>query len=245
MAESLGSTLAGTTVKPKTSALEEWERQRLEREKAMQQTGFQNTYETAAGRLAATAAGEVSPALQAAQQASREALARQASNMRSTTAQGVAAAGQIGQGAAVRAAQGTESLIGQQIADSRLKERQAIGQEAQQANADLISGAQADRSFMLQKQQAQRGVLGDLLQNGTAAQKLQAQTALQGLAGVTPGQNTDAINEAAYQEAINDPKYIADQNIAKAASMEAVAKLKGEEAKTQVGDRVLTSYSSG
>ena len=229
MADATAATGLGSIVpKPKASWLEEYERQMATRTNAAP-TAFQQNYDTAAGRLASIASGTPSAGVQAAQQASREALARQAGNLRATTASATAASGQLGQGAGVRAAAANEQNIMKGIADSRLAERQAISQEASDANQLLITGAQADRSFDFQKQNQQQVILQSLLQSGTAAQQLEAQVGLQALSGIKPSARTDEINEAAYQEAIQDPKYQADQTAAKLALMESNTALKGKE----------------
>lgn len=244
MADATAATGLGSIVpKPKASWLEEYERQMATRTNAAP-TAFQQNYDTAAGRLASIASGTPSAGVQAAQQASREALARQAGNLRATTASATAASGQLGQGAGVRAAAANEQNIMKGIADSRLAERQAISQEASDANQQLISGAQADRSFDFQKQNQQQGILQSLLQGGTAAQQLEAQVGLQALSGIKPSARTDEINEAAYQEAIQDPKYQADQAAAKLAKMTAEDQLKTAEFTKQVGDRRLSASSS-
>lgn len=214
MADSLGSTLAAASPsKPIASQLDEWERQKLARAaEAKAATPFMDQYATAASRLATTASGVPSAALQASEQASRESLSRQANNLRMTTAQGIASAGQIGQGSAVRAAQGTEGTIMQRIADARLAERTAAATEAQSANADLIQGAQSERTAATQADAVKRQALLDLVSSGSAAQKMQAQVGLQNLAGVSMGANTDAINDAAYKDAISNPEYQLQQS---------------------------------
>ena len=235
--------LGSLTAKPKASFLEEYERQ-MAQKKAMAPTVFQQNYDTAAGRLASIAQGQPSQAVQAAQQSSREALARQAGNLRSTTAQATAASGSLGQGAGVRAAASTEQNILSKLADSRLAERQAVAQEAMDANQSLISGAQADRAYDFQKQNQQQQLLGTMLDKGTASQQMEAQAGLQGLAGITPNPKADEINKAAYLEATGSPEYLAQQAAAKTTQMEAEDALKTAELSKQVGSRALTSSSS-
>lgn len=235
--------LGSLTSKPKASSLDEYERQ-MAQKKAMVPTTFQQNYDASAGRLAEIAQGQPSQAVQAAQQASRETLARQAGNLRSTTAQATAASGSLGQGAGMRAAASTEQGILGKIADSRLSERQAIAQEGMDANSQLISGAQADRTYDFQKQNQQQQLLGTLLDKGTASQQMEAQAGLQGLAGITPNPKADEINKAAYLEATNSPEYLAQQAAAKKTQMESEDALKSAEFMKQVGDRTLTSSSS-
>lgn len=224
VATGLGSLVA----KPKASFLDEYERQ-MAQKKAATPTVFQQNYDAAAGRLASIAEGQPSPAVQAAQQASRETLARQAGNLRSTTAQATAASGSLGQGAGMRAAASTEQGILGKIADSRLSERQAIAQEAIDANSQLVSGAQADRTYDFQKQNQQQQLLGTLLDKGTASQQMEAQVGLQGLAGIAPNKKSDEINNAAYLEAVTDPKYLADQTAAKTALIDSQTLLKDKQ----------------
>lgn len=245
MADTTAATGLGSLVpKPQSSFLDEYERQ-MAQKKAMAPTVFQQNYDAAAGRLASIAQGQPSPAVQAAQQASRETLARQAGNLRSTMAQATAASGSLGQGAGMRAAAATEQGILGKIADSRLSERQAIAQEAMDANSQLASGAQADRTYDFQKQNQQQQLLGTLLDKGTASQQMEAQAGLQGLAGITPNPKADEINKAAYLEATNSPEYLAQQAAAKKTQMDSEDALKTSQFMKQVGDRTLTSSSSG
>ena len=235
--------LGSLTAKPKASFLEEYERQ-MAQKKAMAPTVFQQNYDTAAGRLASIAQGQPSQAVQAAQQSSREALARQAGNLRSTTAQATAASGSLGQGAGMRAAASTEQNILARLADSRLAERQAVAQEAMDANQSLISGAQADRTYDFQKQNQQQQLLGTLIDKGTVSQQMEAQAGLQGLAGITPNQKADEINKAAYLEATGSPEYLAQQATAKMTQMESESALKSAQENKQREDLLRSAKGS-
>lgn len=239
MADATAATGLGSIVpKPRASYLEEYERQMATRTNGAP-TVFQQNYDTAAGRLASIASGTPSAGVQAAQQASREALARQAGNLRATTASATAASGQLGQGAGVRAAAANEQEIMKKISDSRLAERQAISQEATEANKDLISGAQADRLADIQKGNQQQSILQAMLTSGTSAQQLEAQVGLQALSGIKPSARADEINEAAYQEAIQDPKYLADMAVAKETQAKAEGQLAAVSAAKNTGGREL------
>jgi len=206
--------LTSAVTKPVSSFLDEYQRQQLQK-KAQGDTSLYGQYvPSAAKSLADASNGVVSPALQAATQSSREALARQAGNERMATSTAVAAQGAIGQGSGFKAVQGTENTIAKQLADSRLNEVQAIGTMQESARNTLLTNANQETQ---QNTSNQMGIWNNLLQNGTAAQKLQAQAGLQGLTGMAPGANTDQINNAAYQEAVSDPKYKLDQSQAQLA----------------------------
>lgn len=235
------STLATAATKPVSSFLDEWQRQQAQKAVAKDTSTYGQYTASAAQSLADAAAGKPSTALQAATQASREALSRQANNQRMTTATAVSKAGQIGQGNAFGATQATENKIAGDLANSRLAETQALAQEQSAARNTLLSNAQQEQQ---QSKANEMAALAQLLASGTAAQKLQAQAGIQALTGITPGANTDTINEAAYQEAINDPAYQAQQSAAKLANLTATNQLNAAEMAQQTEGRKLIAESN-
>lgn len=242
MAETTASsTLAAAATKPVTSYLDEWQRQQAAKAAKPDSSIYGQFTATAAQSLADAASGKTSPALQAATQASREALSRQSNNQRMATATAVSKAGQIGQGNAFGATQATENKIASDLASSRLAETQALASEQSTARNQLLSAAQQESQ---QNKSSEMQALTQLLANGTAAQKLQAQAGIQALSGTAPGANTDEINEAAYQEAINDPTYQAQQNAAKLANLTSTNQLAAAELAQQTQGRKLIAQSN-
>lgn len=241
MATTASSTLTAAATKPVASALDEWQRQQAAKAAAPDTSTFGKYTASAAQSLADAASGKTSTALQAATQASRESLARQAGNQRMATATAVSKAGQIGQGNAFGATQATENKIAGDLANSRLAETQALASEQSTARNQLLSASQQESQ---QNTANQMQALTQLLANGTAAQKLQAQAGIQALSGTTPGANTDEVNEAAYQEAINDPTYQAQQNAAKLANLTSTNQLAAAELAQQTEGRKLIAQSN-
>ena len=240
-ANTASSTLATAATKPVSSFLDEWQRQQVQKAAAKDTSVYGQYTASAAQSLADAAAGKPSTALQAATQASREALARQAGNQRMATATAVSKTGQIGQGNAFGATQATENKIASDLANSRLAETQALASEQSSARNTLLANAQQESQ---QNKSSEMQALTQLLANGTAAQKLQAQAGIQALSGTAPGANTDEINEAAYQEAINDPTYQAQQNAAKLANLTSTNQLAAAEMAQQTEGRKLIAESN-
>lgn len=198
--------------KLKYSSLEEYQK----RIAANQTPGKQ-----AAGYFQSMAAGNVSPALSAALSSNREALARAASNVRSTTANTIATSGGIGQGQAVRGTQEAEQSILQSMADSRNKELQLIGQQQQSANETLLNQENAEKSGTLSAIQAGISAGGSL--KADALRGLRNYLDSQGVQQSTE-ESSAAYDQFLADQAENDPS-------AKMARITAENTLKDEQAR--------------
>lgn len=147
------------------------------------------------------------PATQAAIEAGRSALSRQASNQRAQAAQAVVGAGQLGQGAAGRTMQQAENKIAETLAASRLNEAQIVGGQQENAVKSLVSlqNLQDDTSWKQYQALAASANPADQ----AAASKWLAENSAR--AGFQRPENAQEMSAAALQAAQNDPAYIASQ----------------------------------
>lgn len=147
------------------------------------------------------------PATQAALEAGRSALSRQATNQRAQAAQAVAGAGQLGQGAAGRSMQQAENKIAETLAASRLNEAQLVGSQQENAVKSLVSLQNLQDDAGWKQYQALAASANPADQ--AAASRWLAQNSAQ--AGFQRPENADEMSAAAAQAAQNDPAYIASQ----------------------------------
>ena len=147
------------------------------------------------------------PATQAALEAGRSALSRQATNQRAQAAQAVAGAGQLGQGTAGRSMQQTENKIAETLAASRLNEAQLVGNQQENAVKSLVSlqNLQDDTGW---KQYQALAASANPADQAAAAKWLAENSAR---AGFQRPENASEMSAAALQAAQNDPAYIASQ----------------------------------
>jgi hypothetical protein len=147
------------------------------------------------------------PATQAALEAGRSALSRQATNQRAQAAQAVAGAGQLGQGTAGRSMQQAENKIAETLAASRLNEAQIVGGQQENAVKSLVSlqNLQDDTGW---KQYQALAASANPADQAAAAKWLAENSAR---AGFQRPENASEMSSAALQAAQNDPAYIASQ----------------------------------
>lgn len=147
------------------------------------------------------------PATQAALEAGRSALSRQATNQRAQAAQAVAGAGQLGQGTAGRSMQQAENKIAETLAASRLNEAQIVGGQQENAVKSLVSlqNLQDDTGW---KQYQALAASANPADQAAAAKWLAENSAR---AGFQRPENASEMSAAALQAAQNDPAYIASQ----------------------------------
>lgn len=147
------------------------------------------------------------PATQAAVEAGRSALSRQATNQRAQAAQAVAGAGQLGQGTAGRSMQQAENKIAENLAASRLNEAQLVGNQQENAVKSLVSMQSLKDDAGWKQYQALAASSNPADQ--AAAAKWLAENSAQ--AGFQRPENAVEMSDAATQAALNDPAYIASQ----------------------------------
>lgn len=147
------------------------------------------------------------PATQAAVEAGRSALSRQATNQRTQAAQAVAGAGQLGQGTAGRSMQQAENKIAETLAASRLNEAQLVGGQQENAVKSLVSMQNLKDDTGWKQYQALAASANPADQ--AAAAKWLAENSAQG--GFQRPENAQQMSDAAIQAAQNDPAYIASQ----------------------------------
>lgn len=147
------------------------------------------------------------PATQAAVEAGRSALSRQATNQRTQAAQAVAGAGQLGQGTAGRSMQQAENKIAENLAASRLNEAQLVGNQQENAVKSLVSMQSLKDDAGWKQYQALAASSNPADQ--AAAAKWLAENSAQ--AGFQRPENAVEMSDAATQAALNDPAYIASQ----------------------------------
>lgn len=147
------------------------------------------------------------PATQAAVEAGRSALSRQATNQRAQAAQAVAGAGQLGQGTAGRSMQQAENKIAETLAASRLNEAQIVGDQQDSAVKSLVSMQNLQNDTGWKQYQALASSANPADQ--AAAAKWLAENSAQ--AGFQRPENAVEMSDAATQAAQNDPAYIASK----------------------------------
>lgn len=197
------------------------------------------------------------PATQAAVEAGRSALSRQATNQRTQAAQAVAGAGQLGQGTAGRSMQQAENKIAETLAASRLNEAQLVGGQQENAVKSLVSMQNLKDDTGWKQYQALAASANPADQ--AAAAKWLAENSSQ--AGFQRPDNAVEMSDAAVKAAQNDPAYIASQAqqqleakkqtaLLSASSLQGIDKIKmlhsaGLTEEAQAATATLPAFSAG
>lgn len=179
------------------------------------------------------------PATQAAIEAGRSALSRQATNQRTQAAQAVAGAGQLGQGTAGRSMQQAENKIAETLAASRLNEAQLVGGQQENAVKSLVSMQNLKDDTGWKQYQALAASANPADQ--AAAAKWLAENSAQ--AGFQRPENAVEMSDAAAQAAANDPALIASRAQQQMEAKKQTALLSASS--LQGVDKIKALYSAG
>lgn len=172
------------------------------------------------------AAGKPTAAVSSTIAANREALARQAGNMRTAAAQAVAGTGALGQGQAVRGTQETEGKILQSLADSRNKEQQAIAADQSNANSVLLAQGNAENDRTLER--LRLGMASETPSTKAASERMLTQFLSDNGVQMATSDSAGAYDKAVADEAENSPEHqlatlTANRSLSEAKAKAAVA----------------------